>query len=437
MVFHSIIRSGLLVAAALVGGALTGCAPEAPADQARVITVWAHHGQEAENTAMRAIVDAFNAAHQGELRVDIQFFPGGQYANKVSIASAADRLPDVLEIDGPLVGPWAAEGLLLPLNAHATPEYLADFLPTVVAQGTFNERLYALGAFDSALVVYYNRDIIARAGLDPPQRLEEAWSWPQFVAALHQVQPYADLPLSLHLDDPGDEWFTYAFSPLIWSNGGALIDDGRTEGVLDGPAAVEAIGRWRELITAGLAEPTSTNPNPFTGGRTAFDWTGHWMLPSFEAATDLDFGVMPLPRMGPEVVAPCGSWCWGISRSCRNRNDAWRVIAWLLDPAEGVKPIVQANGAVPARYSAFRFFPEYDVPPRRLFREQLEHAARPRPRTPVYPALTSAFARALRDIAFGAKVQPTLEHAARRVQRDLNRQAAGDAARKGGAHAAP
>ena len=413
-----------LVAAA----ALAGCEREPDAADMQVVTVWAHQGQELENAAMREIIAAFNQAHKQEkLQVEISFFPDRQYADKVSIASASARLPDVLDIDGPHVGPWAAEGLLQPIDELASDELRADFLPSILEQGTFAGRLYALGAFDSALVVYYSRDVIEAAGLQPPQRVQEAWSWDQFLDALRRVKARAAIPLSLHMDEQSDEWLTYAFSPLIWSNGGQLIDteNQRVVGILDSPAAVQALTRWQDLFKNGLAEATTTNPNPFAAGLAAFDWTGHWMLPSFEAAERLRFGVMPLPQLGDKLVCASGSWCWGISRDCRDKAAAWKVLAWLVDPEHGIKPMVAANGAVPSRRSAFRFFPEYAQMPRRLFREQLETVARARPRTPVYLSLTSEFARAMRDIALGADVQIALTKAAQTVQRALDRRQPG------------
>jgi multiple sugar transport system substrate-binding protein len=303
-----------------------------------------------------------------------------------------------------------------------TSELRADFLPSILAQGTFDETLYALGAFDSALVVYFNRDLTEKAGLHPPESVADAWDWQTFVEALRRVRPHAAVPLSLHMDEQGTEWFTYAFSPLIWSNGGALIDTAQNQvaGVLDGPNNVEAMSRWQALFSEGLAEATTTNPNPFAAGLAAFDWTGHWMLPSFEAS-GIRFGAMPLPRMGGRPAAASGSWCWGLSRECRRPQDAWKVVAWLVDPEHGVEPIVLANGAVPARRSAFAWFPEYEHMPRRLFREQLETAAHPRPRTGVYPSLSVEFARALRDIALGHDVPETLTKAAQSVQRALDR----------------
>jgi fructooligosaccharide transport system substrate-binding protein len=125
-------------------------------------------------------------------------------------------------------------------------------------------------------------------------------------------------------------------------------------------------------------------------------------------------------------VAACGSWCWGIASTCDDVEAAGIVLTWLLDTRHGIKPIVEANGAVPGRHSAFALFPEYEEMPRRLFRAQLQASAHPRPRTGVYLTLTSEFARALRDIALGADVKERLGEAARAVQRVLDRRHADD-----------
>jgi ABC-type glycerol-3-phosphate transport system substrate-binding protein len=414
----------LLIAVAAVCFGIC-CERDAAEDGPRVVTVWAHHGQEREKAAMESVVAAFNETHQNEgLRIQIDFFPDRHYADKVAIAAASGALPDVLDIDGPYVGPWAAEGVIQAIGDLVGDEVRTDMLPSLIEQGTYRGELYALGAFESALVVYYNREMVEKVGIEPPDRLVDAWTWAEFTEALRRVKPFATVPLSLHMDDQSDEWFTYAFAPLIWSNGGRLIDPeaGRAVGVLDSPAAVEAVRKWQRLFREGLAEATSTNPNPFAAGLAAFDWTGHWMLPGYEQATGLRFGVTPLPRMGDRHCVPSGSWCWGLSRDCADRERAFRVLSWLLDPEQGIRPVVQANGAVPGRRSAFKWFPEYGDMPRRLFREQIELAARPRPRTPVYLSLTSGFARALRDIALGSDVKLSLGRAAEVVQRALDRQ---------------
>jgi fructooligosaccharide transport system substrate-binding protein len=87
---------------------------------------------------------------------------------------------------------------------------------------------------------------------------------------------------------------------------------------------------------------------------------------------------------------------------------------------------VRANGAVPSRRSAFATFPEYAGLPYRLFREQLEQYAQPRPRTPFYATVTQRFAGALRDIARGAPVESRLRQAEEEIQAVIDRRVAPD-----------
>jgi multiple sugar transport system substrate-binding protein len=387
------------------------------------IRVWCNQGQESEHRAMLGIARAFNAAHAAEgVSVSLTFFPDYQYTEKTIIAAAAHDLPDALDIDGPLVSRYVAAALLAPLGAWIPPADRADFLPTLLSQGTVDGRLYALGAFDSAIVLYYDRDLLARAGVTPPPR-DQAWTWDQFLAACGRLRASGIRPVAMHLDQTSDEWFTYAFSPVLWSAGGALIaPDGRTvRGVLDSAVNIRALRQWQRLFLQGYASANPVDPDPFADGKVAMDWYGHWAAPGHLAAKGRRLGAMLLPRMGPREVVPCGSWCWAVSARSRHSALAAEWIRWVTSRRHGVDPMVRANGAVPARRSAFADFPEYARDPYRLFRYQLEHFARPRPKTPFYPALTEGFAQALRDIAHGADPGVRLREAAAEIQRVIDR----------------
>lgn len=395
----------------------------ATADRPHLIRVWSHQGQEAENQAMRDIVAAFNAAHAAEnVRVDIAFFPDFQYTEKVAIAAAARDLPDALDLDGPLVARFADAGLLTPLDRWFTPEERADFLPTILAQGTIDGRLYALGAFDSAVVLYYDRAMLQRAGVTPPPP-RVGWTWEEFLDACERLRAAGIEPVAMHMNESADEWFTYAFTPVIWSAGGALIspEGDSVRGILASPANVSSLRAWQEVFTRGFAATDPVDPDPFGHGAVAMDWTGHWMARSHLENKGDRLGAMVLPRTGSEPSAPSGSWCWGISAQARDPELAAKWLRWVTHPEHGIVPIVRANGAVPARRSAFAAFPEYARPPFRLFRYQLENIARARPRTPFYAVLTQRFAAALRDIARGADVAARLQAAEDGVQQVIDR----------------
>jgi ABC-type glycerol-3-phosphate transport system substrate-binding protein len=385
------------------------------------LRIWAHQGQEAENAALRAVVTAFASTGESRVRVELSCFPDHHYTERLSIAAAAGDMPDVFEVDGPLVARFVQAGLLAPLDRFVTTADLDDFLPTIVAQGTVGGRLYALGAFDSAAVIYFDRGYFERAGVIPPAA-GVGFSWSELMEACALLSRRGR-PISLHMEESADEWYTYAFSPLLWSAGGRLIDVSgtRVAGVLASAVNVSSLRAWQALFERGYASASPVDPDPFGHGSVAMDWSGHWMARSHLANKGAALGVMGLPRVGPVASSPCGSYCWGMFSGCERPELAAGWIDWVTGATTGVLPLVAANGAVPARRSAFSAFPEYTRPPYSLFRDLLEHGARPRPRTPYYATLTREFAAALRDIARGAPVEPRLKRAEAEVQLAIDR----------------
>ena len=413
-------RLGILLISAMSILGLIACAK---IDEPGVIRVWCHQGQEQENLAMRAMAKAFNEAHAAKgIRVRIEFFPDYQYTERISIAAAARDLPDVFDLDGPTVAQFVDAGLLAPLDPYFTEEERNDFLDTIIDQGTIHNTLYALGAFDSAMVLYYDKARLTEAGVAPPAE-GTAWTWEEFMEACRTLKAAGMDPVSLHMDITADEWYTYAFSPLLWSAGGALMNpaEERVMGVLNDATNVRVLTAWQQLFEEGLAARAPINPDPFGAGETVMDWNGHWMARAHLEAKGDNLGVMPLPRTGPEPVAACGSWCWAISAHTPHSDLAIKWLKWVTDPKTGVEPIVRAGGAVPARLSAFEYFPQYEEDPWRLFKVQLRDHGRPRPKTPFYPNLTQHVAAALRDIAYGADVETRLTRAAEAVQRIVDR----------------
>ncbi len=404
---------------AISAGSMLAAASGHGATAARV---WSHQGQEAENRAVREIAESFNSAYRERgWKVQLTFFPDFQYTEKLAVAAAARDLPDAFDLDGPLVARFVDAGLLADVSEMFSREEWEDFLPTIRAQGTIKGRLYAVGSFDSALVLYYDRELFQRAGVQAPEE-GRGWNWEKFLVACEKLKAAGIEPVSLHMNESADEWFTYAFSPVVWSGGGNMIDAEKPNvlGVLSSEKNVRSLSAWQTLFAKGFAATDPVEPDPFGQGRTAMDWSGHWTARSHLATKGKKLGAMPLPAI-EKPAAACGSWCWAISGQTEKREIAEAWLRWVTGSKTGVAPLVRANGAVPSRKSAFAEFPEYAGPPYSLFRTQLETTARPRPRTPFYAMLTQRFAAALRDISRGADVATRLKMAEAEIQRVIDR----------------
>ena len=131
------ITAGLLATTCLAGAA---------AAQTE-LSLWYHGaGNEVERNILAGIVDDFNAS-QTDWKVSIEQFPQAAYNDSVTAAALSGELPDILDVDGPIMPNWAWAGYLAPLTID--PAKLDGFLPgrdrQVGRQGLFG-RLLGRGA---------------------------------------------------------------------------------------------------------------------------------------------------------------------------------------------------------------------------------------------------------------------------------------------------
>lgn len=365
----------------------------------------------------------FNAT-QSDVYVRPTLIPEGSYNGQVQAAALAGELPDLLEFDGPFVYSYAWQGKLRPLEGLLPSALRADLLPSILAQGTYRGQLYSVGTFDSGLGLYVRPSRLRAVGARVPQRPQDAWTVDEFeriLAALAERDPDGAV-LDLKLNYRG-EWFTYAFSPVIESAGGDLIDRGdyrSAAGVLNGPAAVGAMRHVQSWIRDGYVDP-NLDDSAFSAGRVALSWVGHWEYARYHTAVGDDLAVVPLPDFGRGTRTGEGSWNWGIPRSSRHPEAAMHFLEFILRPEEILR-MTRANGAVPATRTALARSRLYGPGgPLRLFAVQLTQGyAVPRPRTPAYPVISSAFQGAFLSIRNGANVPRALDQAVRIIDADID-----------------
>src|SRR6266702_8998622 len=108
------------------------------------IQLFFHSGQEPEREALNATLKAFSDRNP-DITVEAVQLPEGRYTDQVNIAALARSLPCLLDFDGPTLYNYAWSGYLIPLDKYVSPEMKADFLPSIIRQGTYNHHLYKPG----------------------------------------------------------------------------------------------------------------------------------------------------------------------------------------------------------------------------------------------------------------------------------------------------
>jgi len=400
-------------------------ATEAPAAKATVVDVWFHSGKGEEREVLNAQVQAFNDSNT-DVQVNAVQLPEGSYNDQVNAAALAGDLPCLLDFDGPFLYNYAWSGYLAPIDEYVSDDLRSDFLPSIIAQGTYGGHLYSLGTFDSGLAIWGNKAYLEKAGVRIPKGIDDAWTKEEFVDALAKLQALDEVEYAIDfkMNYGAGEWFTYGFAPIMQSWGGDLID--RTDyqsadGVLNSAQSVEALTFFQSLFKDGYAKAEPAGDDDFYVKKVAaLSWVGHWMWTPHSENLGDDLVLIPMPTFGDKAVTGMGSWNWGLTSTCENPDAAWQFLNFLISPDE-ILHMTNANGAVPARKSAIAKSDMYaEGGPLNVFVQQLEGGvALPRPVTPAYPVITSVYAEAVQNIVAGADVKTELDKAVKTIDQDI------------------
>lgn len=402
------------------GGGLAGCIAPVSGGPYN-LKAW-FSGGLGDLDVLKTMVDNFNQS-QKLVKVEAVVIPAGNFDDQVKSAAAAGTLPDILYLDGPNMYNYVWNGNLKQLDGCITPELKADFLPSIIKQGTYQGKIYGVGSLDSGLGLYSRKSILQKNGIRIPTGPKDAWTAEEFTQALKKLQASGlKKPLDLKVNYASDSWWAYGFSPIIQSAGGDLInrqDFLSAVGVLNGDASVKALTTFQSWFKDGLVD-SNEDDNAFKSGRSAISWVGFWEFPAYKKTFSDDLVLLPLPNFGIGSRTGMGSWQWSISSKTPNLDAAWSFLNYTLQ-TEPMLAVTKADGAIPSRKSVIEKSPQFATGgEERLYVEQLlGETAVPRPQTPAFPAISLAFGKAMRDIMDGKDVKTALDSAVKTIDQDI------------------
>lgn len=414
-------RSFLSISAATAAGAaVAACSSQQGRSGSGGLTLWTHNGGNTEELAVvTKAVEAFNAANP-DTPVTVKDFPQASYNDAIASAAAAGDLPDILDLDGPIMPNWAWAGYLAPLTIPS------DLESRIIdsAKGYWNDTLYSVGPYDTSLCFLARKSAIDSIGARVPT-VDQPWTRNEFDEALKKL---SDLPDYSYAIDMGvwdsAEWWPYAYAPMLQSFGGDLINrDGfsTAEGSINGPEAV-AWGTWfHSLFADGLASQTpATDGQDFLQGKVPMVYAGGWkVLQAQEAFGAEEVLTLPPVDFGKGAHVGGGSWQWGVSATSPNAEAANKFIEFLMQDDYLVE-YSNAIGNFPSVPSAISRTENYgEGKPLEPVYEIGKAFALLRPATPGYKVISSIFDKAAHDIVSGADVKKTLDQAAKDIDADI------------------
>ena len=281
---------------------------------------------------------------------------------------------------------------------------------------------------ESSVGLYYNKDILEEAGIQVPDA-DHPWTWTEFLDILEGLKPLMEEKDGYPLDMtfPVGESSIYYYAPFVWSGGGELVSgDGLSvDGYFNADATAKAMEFFRTVVEREYMSEAPID-KLFESGRAAFKFDGAWEVNTiYTSYPDIRLGVAPYvvsDSWEGGTYTPTGSWAFAASADTENIEGATELVKWMSGTESGIR-IWELAKSFPSTYEAFANIEVFqsDENYSALY-EQLERYGHPRPKTPVYPQVSTSFQEVLESAALGGKdVQTELDKAVERIDSKLER----------------
>ncbi len=261
--------------------------------------------------------------------VSVQWNPGDYDSKLAAALLAAGGEPDVFESVTQISA--VRSGQIVPLD-DVIASAKDDFTKTILAGHTVDGQVYGVPQAVDMQMLFYRKSMFDAAGVKPPSTVD--------AVSYSTVDELVDAARRLTKGDVkgifagNDGGVAVLGGPALWSVGLDYVTAGHDVG-FDEPSAAVAIGKLRELYASGAmlqgAVKDWAEPDAFTQGLVAMQWTGLWTVPAVQKALGDDFGVLPWPKLDDNGRAsvPVGAYGAMVNAKSKHVDEAKAFIKWL------------------------------------------------------------------------------------------------------------
>jgi sn-glycerol 3-phosphate transport system substrate-binding protein len=177
--------------------------------------------------------------------------------------------------------------------------WMKSFYPAFMANSQTGGKTWGIPFQRSTIVLYWNKDLLKEAGLDPnraPANWQEMLDYAQKLTKRDAAGNVTQWGVQI----PSSGFPYWLFQGLTTPNGVELMNAAGTETYFDRPEVIEALAYWVDLgrkqkvMPAGVIE-WGTTPKDFFEKKIAMMWTTTGNLTNVKNNAKFDFGVAMLP----------------------------------------------------------------------------------------------------------------------------------------------
>ena len=328
-------------------------APAAKADKLEPaeITLWVGFTQR----ELKVFKDAVKGFEEKNPGVTVKVV-GGINDDKIIAASRGGKAPDVAQsFSADNAGAFCSSGAWIDLKSYMERDGISDdiFPPAPRSYTQFEGTRCALPMLADAYGLYYNTEMLEKAGLDgPPKTVSELVDYAKKLTVKN-----SDGSLKVVGFNPVMGWYSNTpanFGPMF---GGKWVDESGKSSLGSDPAWEKLLTWQKKLIDfygydklvkfqAGLGDEFSAS-NAFEKGKVAMNVDGEWRTAFIaDEAPDLPYGTAPVPVDDDKPDLYGGGYTTGniagIPKRAEHPEQGWALLKYLTTDDEAM--VFLSNG---------------------------------------------------------------------------------------------
>ncbi|MEK3715211.1 ABC transporter substrate-binding protein [Paenibacillus sp. FSL R7-0333] len=391
----------------------TGAEATAAAEPVK-LEFWTIALQPTFNDYFNNLITQYEDSHPG-VTVEWKDYPYDAISQRLLTSTASGKSPDVVNLNTEFASQLGSKGALLNLSEYLTDEQAKSYFEGIYNSTVFDGKAYALPWYTGTEVLFMNKKLVEKAGLDPaspPQTREELVEWARQVHEKTGAAGYAQ----------------QLVSKLFPIDGISILNEDKTAAAFNTPEAEAMITQMRDLMKEGVVlkedADFSKQIQYFSGEQVAFQLSGPTFINFIKtSAPDVykNTIAVPLPT-GKANLRLSNSMNLVVPQKSKNPQQAVEFAAFLTN-AENQTAFSKAANTLPSSKASIQdpFFTESDgsleAEAKVASSQSLDKATDYMVGVPSAADINSALARGLQEILMnGADIKETLN----KVEKEVN-----------------
>lgn len=308
-------------------------------------------GNQAHLDLYQKLIDKFTQTHPN-IKVKLESVPFPDYQQKVTVLAAGQELPDIGWVSERMVPQFMANGILedvTDLNSDANFK-MDDFIPSTLALFQKDEKLYGIPFSTPPSVMFYNKDLIEKAGLKSPNDLakEGKWTWEEFEKTAKAITSGTGAS-KIYGANFFRDWKTWILlSSYSWSNGSGPFNKEMTQFTWNDQYGTETLSMLQRMMFTDGSHPKAGEQVSFESGKIGMFFDVYSYVSKARTIKDFKWDIAPMPSGSRGSAPMLGQAGYSIFKGTKHLQETKEFLKFIASE-EGV----QATSAyfVPPRSS--------------------------------------------------------------------------------------